>query len=86
MSLTEEMYAPESLPAFPVKSEGQEMVILGKGHVAYGDRRHLVEMASYWEELREQFKNDEIKLDKKFWEGIILHDHMTVRVNESIIK
>ncbi len=51
---------------------------LGQGHVAYGDRRHLVTIASYWQELRESFKNDEIKLDNKFWEGVILAEYMTV--------
>ena len=86
MSLTEEIYAPDSLPVFPVKSDGQEMITLGKGHVAYGDKRHLVEIASYWEELREQFKNDEIKLDKKFWEGIILAEYMTVSVFKLVVK
>ena len=78
LDLAEEMYAPDSLPVFPVESEGQPRVTLGQGHVAYGDRRHLVEIAGYWEELREQFKNDEIKLDKKFWEGIILAEYMGV--------
>ena len=79
LDLAEEIYAPDSLPVFPVESEGQPRVTLGRGHVAYGDRRHLVEIAGYWEELREQFKNDEIKLDKKFWEGIILAEYMGVR-------
>ena len=72
------MYEPDSLPVFPVESEGQPKVTLGKGHVAYGERRHLVEIASYWEELREEFKNDEIKLDRKYWEGIILAEYMGV--------
>ncbi len=51
---------------------------LGKGHVAYGERRHLVLIAAYWEELREQFKQDEIKLEEETWEGIILANFMQV--------
>ncbi len=78
IAVSGEFYQPDSLPTFPVASESQQFLTPGKGHVAYGEKRHLVDISAYWEELREQFKNDEIKLDKKSWEGIILMEYMHV--------
>lgn len=69
--------AMQLVPALNLLDAGRRPMI-GRGHVAYGEPRHLLELVQYWRSLQERLQ-DGLPLhdvadgcDTDVWEGIIL--------------